>query len=532
MLRVTGASMIAALMVALGGSAHGQFTKQGVRLHSNIPLSAFPGAPTSGSGGSGYVSPSGREYACFGVRNGVNVVDITNLAAPVQVGYVAGPASTWHESAVVGDYLYFVADGVNQGMHIIDLRLADQGFISLVGTYTGNNLQRVHTLQGNPGTNYLYLNGTNIQSGGLVVLDVTNPTNPVQVGAWNTRYVHDCQIVTYTSGPYAGREIAFLCCGGGGLYVVDITNKANMVTLDSLDYLVGSNYCHSGVLTADGKYFLVNDETDENNSLVPSCTTHIIDVRNLSDIVYVGPYTNGGNYIDHNSQRVQDWLHLAAYRGGLRIYNIAAAPTIVETGYFDTYPGGGYSYTGAWGVQSGYPSGNIAVFDINRGLFVLDPQEAMGEGAPIIGTQVIAGQYLAGGTRELRRNDGLEFMARWAEDPKFEDTPVVSLLVAAATDYSPAVTLDLSVKVRIDGATTGLGAVKALNRVTNNYDLLGTFPITTAASTWSRTGLTGSTYVASNGRMDLELDVYPGIEAEIAAFSVFVDQVKFTVRRS
>ncbi len=523
-----GAVLVAALAAAW---THAQFERQGVRLLSHIPVAALPGPPTYAAGSTGYVSPSGREYAIVTLSNGEAVVEITNPQSPTILGRIPGVAAAAREVVTMGQYAYATADVSGYGMHIIDLSLVDLGIISLAATYRGNSFCRAHTLQANPASQSIFLNATNI--GRFVALDCSNPIAPVQTGTWTTFLVHDSQVVTFTSGPYAGREIAFLCCTSNDLYIVDVTNRSNMVTLGNSAYLAGSNYCHSGQLTADGRYFLINDEFDESNSLVPSCATHIVDVTNLANPQARGYFANGGSYVDHNSHLVGDFLYLGAYEGGLRVYDVSNPLAIVELGFFDTYPAGNaYSFNGAWGAFAGLPSGNVIVSDRQNGLFILDPSEALGEGAPLIGAQVIAGQHMAGGLRELRKEDGLEFAGLWMENPKFEDTPVVSILVEAESNFSPAKQLDLFVKVRIDGATTGLGAVKALNRVTNKFDLLGTFGVATSPASWSTNGLSGPTYVSPTGRMLLELDVYPGIEAEVGAYSVFVDQVKFTVHRT
>ncbi len=126
---------LTALTFGIAATSEAQFARKGVRLLSNLPLSEFPGDPSSGSGGWGYVSASEREYAVFGVRNGTAVVDITNPTQPVIIGHVQGPNSTWHEPTVLGDFAYSVCDGIDQGMHIIDLRQADLGVITHVGRH-------------------------------------------------------------------------------------------------------------------------------------------------------------------------------------------------------------------------------------------------------------------------------------------------------------------------------------------------------------------------------------------------------------
>ena len=513
----------------------GQYAKQGIALKGQVALANMPGAPTSGAGCASYVSPSGQEYACMGVRNGTVIYRISTFP-PVLIGHIPGWSSTWHEMAVLGDFLYSVADGsgVTQGMQIIDLRQVDQGDVTLAATYHGpNNLNRVHTIQANPASNTLYLNGSNL---GVLMLDMTNPTVPVEVGRWTTKYVHDCQVKTFTSGPYAGKEIAFFCCGSSGLYIVDVTNKAAMVNMSNLPYLTGSYYTHSGSLTADGRFFLINDEFDESNSLVTNTTTHIIEVTDLFNPVDRGEFTNPINVIDHNSQMVGNHLFLAAYRGGLRIYDASNPLSMSEVGYFDTYPyapgnpkspGSGYSYTGAWGTAVGYPSGNVIISDINRGLFVVDPTEAMGLGAPLSAHQVTGGQWISGGLAELRKQDGQELVISAGIDENLGSRPFARFEVSALTTVTPSNFVDL----RFVGRPSASVRVELRNWSTGQFQLVGTLNISNASPVANLNGLSGSSFVSSGGQIDAKFTAVPPTNGSRADLVMRFDQVKFTVRR-
>lgn len=397
---------LAALVVlGLGVAAEAQYTRNRVRFLGQVPLAVMSGSPTSGSGCAGYVSPGGREYAIMGVRNGTVVVDITNPTAPVQVGHIAGLSSIWREVAVLGQYAYVVTEATGGGVQIIDLRQADVGSVSLAATFTFSTSNRVHTVQASEATKTVYLNGTSgYAGGGVTALDCTNPTAPVILGSWTGTYIHDLTIWIPPTGPYAGREILFACVGSQGLRILDAGNKANIVQIGTRKYLDNGTYCHSGVVSPDGKYFYANDEFDENTGVFGSATTHIFDIQDLTNPLYLGRYESGVGVIDHNSMVQNGHIQLAAYKGGLRVYNIRRT-TPVETGFFDTHPEGeGFDYEGAWGVFAGYPSGNVVISDINRGLFVLDPSEAEGFGAPILSVAGDTGQVIA---KRVRKRDGV-----------------------------------------------------------------------------------------------------------------------------
>lgn len=515
------------VLVAVPTLSFGQYAKQGIALKGQVPLGSMPSQPTSGAGCASYVSPSGQEYACMGVRTGTVIYRITNPANPTLIAHIPGLASTWHEMAVLGDFLYSVADGVNQGMQIIDLRQVDLGVATLVSTWHGpDNLNKVHTIQANPVSKTLYLNGSNL---GLLMLDVTNPVNPVEAGRWVTKYVHDCQVKTFTTGPYAGKEIAFLCCGGSGLYIVDVTNKAAMVNMSNLPYLTGSYYSHSGQLTADDKYFLINDEFDERNSLVPNCSTHIVDVQNLFTPVYKGKFVNPINVIDHNSQLAGNILYLAAYRAGLRIYDVSNPLAIVERGYFDTYPSGqGYDFTGAWGTAIGYPSGNVIISDINRGLFVVDPSEAVGLGAPLEAYTVTAGTYVAGALADLRKQDGQVLVINAGVDEANGSRLIARFELTARTTVTPSNFID----VRVVGWPTANVRVELRNWSTGQFEQVGVVNISTGSPVANLNGIAGANYVNANGQIDAKIVAMPPSTGSRNDLLMQFDQVKFTVRTS
>lgn len=361
-----------------------------VRMLSNLTLSQIGGG--EGSSLYGWVDPqTKREYALMGRSNGTAIVDITVPTAPVYVANVpkrTGTSNTsWREPKVVGNHMYIGVDGTNAGMQIVDLtRVRNYSGSTLTlnadAVYTG--LSRIHTLAVSPGTNYLYAAGYN-SSGGLRVLDVTNPLAPTVSATWSTDgYTHENQVVTY-KGPdvaYRGREITFNSngsLGGGGTFsVVDVSNKASLRRLSTKSYSQ-AGFLHQGWLTDDQRYFMMNDEYDEVNGRTGGRTrTHLWDVQDLDNPVYRGFFTHETTSVDHNLYIKDRLVYMTNYTTGLRIFSIdnLASPNpddwMHEVGAFDTYlPNDFDDFNGAWNSYPFFPSGNIAVSDINGGLFVL-----------------------------------------------------------------------------------------------------------------------------------------------------------------
>ena len=102
-----------------------------------------------------------------------------------------------------------------------------------------------------------------------------------------------------------------------------------------------------------------------------------LDVSDLDAPQLRGHFTADGAAIDHNQYVHDGHTYQANYRRGLRILRIndPDAADLEEVAFFDTYPeADGNSFNGAWSTYPYFPSGTVAVSDINRGLFVLRPR--------------------------------------------------------------------------------------------------------------------------------------------------------------
>lgn len=517
------------------------FARNKVRLLKQVTLDTMPTTPQSGAGCVGYVSPSGKEYAIMGVRTGNVIYNITNPESPVLVGHINGPSSLWHEVCVLGEYAYATTEA-GGGIQIIDLRQVDSGIVTLAATYTGtatNQISSGHTIQAIPNSKLIVINGGNGISG-LRALDCQNPTAPVQVGTWNGKYVHDAIYKQYTSGPYAGKTICFAFCANGangGMYIIDVTatnvNGLNVPAMTQMAFIryfpnATNFYSHSGVISPDGKYVFANDEFDEMNSLVADSSTHIINIENLSAPAYAGKFTNDINAIDHNSMVQDGFMFLAAYRSGLRIYDARNALAMTETGFFDTYPypvgtptgpTDGFSFDGAWGSWAGFPSGNAIISDMNRGLFVVDPSEAKGWGAPITNVAYAGFSGPADGAKKLRRDDNSPL----AVDLGAGNASVIATYVTDSLNKSK---VDFTVSARSRLGRQEKIRLYALRQTNGKEQLLGTWELSTQMGTFTVPNLDGATFVKGDGSVRVRLEIQSGKKGGAA---VDVDLIKATV---
>ena len=348
------------------------FDSNNVTLLSWISVADFGAQYDDANDCWGYTSPSGREYAIIGLSDGTAWVEITNPTNAQIIQIRSGPNSLWRDIKVYGAYAYAVSEG-GSGIQIFDMTNIDSGSVTLANTVTTGGTSATHNVAINTESGYLYRCGGGNE--GLRIYSLANPTNPSYVASWSTRYVHDVQVVTYTSGQYAGREIAFACSGynGGwsqtGLDILDVTNKSNIQSLDNIFYS-NAAYSHQGWLSEDRQYFYLGDELDENGSL--PTTTHVIDVSNLNNANAVGTFTNGSTAIGHNMYTHGGLIYQANYTSGLRVFDPSSSATSpTEIAHFDTWASGDPdSFNGLWSCYPYFDSGVVIGSDIEKGLFV------------------------------------------------------------------------------------------------------------------------------------------------------------------
>jgi len=351
------------------------FTSSGVTLLSQIPVNQFPGNHAEGNDCWGYTSPSGREYAIMSLERGYSFVEITTPTVPVIVANITGPQSMWHDVKVIGTYAYGVSEA-GSGIQVMDLSQIDNGTVTLVRNWQANGHSTTHNIVSNPERGTLFISGANIGNGGLISLDLSDPTRPTPTDGWTEMYVHDAQVVDWVGGAFDGREIAFVAGGlsGGftqtGLRIVDITDPNNATTLSTLQY-PSAGYSHQVWLSTDRQYLYLNDELDEQNGLVNVTTTRVINVADLANPFLAGTFTSGTPSIDHNMYTRDGLIFQANYRSGLRVFDGSDAVNPVEVGFFDTFPtSDSAQFNGAWSVYPFFESNTVILSDIERGLFV------------------------------------------------------------------------------------------------------------------------------------------------------------------
>jgi len=328
-------------------------------------------------------STTGREFAITG-GEATAFVEVTDPLHPRYLGVLhPHPGSERHAAQSVRVYQHYAFIGyegtTDHGLQIFDLtQLRDvKSPQEFKETTHYDSLGRTHTIAVDPETGFLYANGGDTCGGGLHMVDVRTPINPMFVGCYTNMEagqganiggfvagspgsVHDTQCVRYR-GPdrqYVGREIC-LNSAGDGVVIVDVTDKKQPKTVSIARY-PNSAYTHQGWFTEDQRYFFLDDELDEGT--VGHTRTIGLDLADLADPVVMTEFLNMTTDTDHNLFVRGHYMYQGNYGAGLRIIDITDPKNLKEVGYLT-------NIGAAWGTYPFFKNDVVAV-PTDRGLFL------------------------------------------------------------------------------------------------------------------------------------------------------------------
>ncbi len=363
----------------------GGYPCDNVELLDVEPLSDLGGGD-NGNDCWGWVDhETGREIAIFGRSNGTSFIDVTD---PTDMKYFANlptatSASLWRDIKVYGEYAYIVSEAGDHGLQIVHmpnlmgLSTDEVTTISPDGYYSG--FGNAHNIMINEETGYAYPIGTNTFNGGLHVLNLVDPLNPVLVGAYDGAYSHDIHPIVY-NGPdqdYLGDEIVVCFNGYNGIAIVNAEDKDDIELISQLTY-AQSGYTHQGWVGENQRFCYFNDELDESN-FGNNTRTYIMDIEDLDAPEIMGYFEAPVESVDHNMYIIGDKMYQSNYLSGLRVLDVsdAATGTLELVGYFDTNPeSDAPSFNGTWSNYPYFPSGNIGVSTFSH-FFMLRPSDAI-----------------------------------------------------------------------------------------------------------------------------------------------------------
>lgn len=330
----------------------------------------------------GWVSPvTGREYALVGASNGTAFVDIGNPTDPVYLGILPThtTSSLWRDIETFGNYVVVGSEAPGHGLQFMDLLQLDlvtEPPVEFAATSNYFGFGNSHTINVDPVSGLCAVYGSNTFDGGPHLVDISDPLNPVIAGGFpDDGYTHDGFILTY-HGPDQARQghVILVLCNADALTIADCTDPADCFMLDTHSY-PQTGYVHQGWFSKDYRYFFVNDELDELNFGVGT-RTHMFDLQDLSNIVYMGFYEANNPAIDHNLYILDQFMYQSNYRSGIRIFDVSrrADAEIHPIAFFDLYPANDNPvFSGTWSNYPFLPSGVNIATSMYDGFFILKP---------------------------------------------------------------------------------------------------------------------------------------------------------------
>ncbi len=338
-----------------------------------------------------------REYAIVGFSNGTAVFDVTDPENPLEVGFVDGQIATWRDikvhqffDATAGrwaSYAYVTTDGAGDGMFVIDMTQLPHNirrisyasdFLAAHNVYASNtDFATGLSLTGAAPT--LIIAGSSIGGGRYRAYSLSDPAQPaftVMPNVSNSDYMHDAASMIITDSRKDTQ------CVNAGTYC-EVLFDFNESTVDLWDITDGSNpvrlsrtpynnaaYVHSGWVSEDQQFLFVQDELDEQRFGLRT-TLRAFSISNLAAPQSTGDWEGPTTAIDHNGFVRGNRYYMSNYSRGLTILDISDPQNPVPAGRLDTYPfSDSANFVGAWGAYPFFPSGNIAISDIDSGLYM------------------------------------------------------------------------------------------------------------------------------------------------------------------
>ncbi|MEM8602146.1 MAG: choice-of-anchor B family protein, partial [Bacteroidota bacterium] len=122
---------------------------------------------------------------------------------------------------------------------------------------------------------------------------------------------------------------------------------------------------HNVCATPDGETIFVGDEIGSGP------WTRAFDVSDLSDPELIAELIVDDQAVVHNCYVEGDLLYVAHYTEGLQVFDVSTPASPEQVAFYDTRPGPGFGFDGAWTAYPYLPSGRVIVSDLSGGLFVI-----------------------------------------------------------------------------------------------------------------------------------------------------------------
>jgi choice-of-anchor B domain-containing protein len=322
---------------------------------------------------------NGSEYALLGSNTGMSIIDVTDPSNMTEVQWFEGPESIWRDPFFYNGHAYCVTEG-GGGMLIVDMTTMPTTPLNFT-YYSGDvfAFSSAHNMFiDENGVAFLF--GSNTVQGAIMLDLSEDPMNPTELGIWDDYYIHD---------GFVRGDTLWAGCLTDGVRVVDVSSPTNPIELGTWPTV--GNFAHNVWVSDDGAYAFTTDE-------IGSGYVAAYDVTDLDNVIETDkinhPLTEG--VIPHNTHYVDGWLVTSHYKDGITVYDAHDPDNMIMTAYFDSSPLVGGGFDGSWGVWPYLPSGNILLSDISSGFWVIGHEYERASYLEGSVTEVVSGVPLSG----------------------------------------------------------------------------------------------------------------------------------------
>jgi hypothetical protein len=325
----------------------------------------------------------GRWYLYMGHlwHRGWTILDVTDPGRPQLVRFLSGPDNTWTIQMDVNDGKMVTAlermpaswggdpaRPFDEGVLIWDIA-ADPTNPTVLGQYRTGGTGTHRNFY--PGGRYVHLAAgmPGYQGNIYVIIDIDDPTHPVEAGRWWVPGQHAAggevlvePGVSLHGPPHVAGDRAYLSYGGAGLVILDISDVARPQLVGRLDFsppFLSNIGVHSALPLPNRELAAVCSEAIGEDCGEPLNHTSLVDISDPRQPVLRAvfpvpvppedaPFTDfcqreGGRFGPHNfnqhhhsphTDHSDRLIYQTYFSGGLRIYDIGNARLPVEVGYF------------------------------------------------------------------------------------------------------------------------------------------------------------------------------------------------------
>jgi hypothetical protein len=305
-------------------------------------------------------------------RDGLRIVDVSDPAAPREVGHVPTDRDDeiWNDVKLAdgpGGRRYALMGSNVLGAAVVDVTdPATAAVVAHFGSVSGGRPPDTHTLFVDGGKAYL----ANSERG-LEIWDIADPAAAVKLGQFThprsaqsfSPYLHDLSVFG---------DRAYLNYWDLGMAIVDVSNPATPALVGEFrDY--GETTSHSSWVTQVGGRDIAVHGDEQYGSHV-----HIVDVTE-GDAAFgnvLAEWETRPEVSAHNIMASGSRAFVAYYQDGIRVLDLSNPSAPVQIAHYNTWPGYdpayGYNFfEGALGIDLDLAAGRIYVADSHRGLLVL-----------------------------------------------------------------------------------------------------------------------------------------------------------------